>query len=113
MKKLVRHGTVLFPTQTEIHLFGRFSTVNARLSGGDHIYQKQYWSACLCILLLSMAYNGSLYSAMVLVLTVLRLKVLYSVEICGFRHYGYSSKRGLLWGIGKVVTAACRRFTAK
>ncbi|VCY60102.1 hypothetical protein BANRA_05410 [Escherichia coli] len=58
-EKLVRHrGTVLFPFRLKSILFGRFSPpLNARLSEPGPYCQKQYWSACLCILLL-MAYVG-------------------------------------------------------
>nr|P18024.1 RecName: Full=Abortive infection protein [Escherichia coli]AAA23185.1 abortive infection protein [Plasmid ColIb]AAA23186.1 abi gene product [Plasmid ColIb] len=60
MKNLLdTEGTVLFPFQTEIHfIWTIFSTVKRLVIGTrDHICQKQYWSACLCILLL-MAYVG-------------------------------------------------------
>ncbi|MEY5430227.1 hypothetical protein WI869_23360 [Salmonella enterica subsp. enterica serovar Corvallis] len=47
-------GTVLFPFQTEIHFIWTIYTTAKTLyvSACGHIGQKQYWSACLCILLL-------------------------------------------------------------
>ena len=58
MKNLLdTEGTVLFPFQTEIHfIWTIFSTVKRLVIGTrDHICQKQYWIACVWILLL-MAY---------------------------------------------------------
>lgn len=52
-------GTSVFPFQTEIAFIIAIFTTTQRLvvSAGDHISQKQYWSACLCVLLL-VAYVG-------------------------------------------------------
>ncbi len=92
MKNLLdTEGTVLFPFQTEIHfIWTIFSTVKRLVIGTrDHICQKQYWSACLCILLL-MAYVG--LCAAVVWFVVPLAEGLYSVEICGFGTMGHASK---------------------
>ncbi len=92
MKNLLdTEGTVLFPFQTEIHfIWTIFSTVKRPVIGTrDHICQKQYWSACLCILLL-MAYVG--LCAAVVWFVVPSAEGLYSVEICGFGTMGHASK---------------------
>lgn len=103
-------GTVLFPFQTEIHfIWTIFSTVKRTVIGTrDHICQKQYWSACLCILLL-MAYVG--LCAAVVWFVVPRLKAFIVSKFAVSALWVTPVKRGLLWGIGKVVTATCRRFT--
>ncbi len=111
MKNLLdTEGTVLFPFQTEIHfIWTIFSTVKRSVIGtGDHICQKQYWSACLCILLL-MAYVG--LCAAVVWFVVPWLKVFIVSKFAVSALWVTPVKRGLLWGIGKVVTATCRRFT--
>lgn len=111
MKNLLdTEGTVLFPFQTEIHfIWTIFSTVKRLVIGTrDHICQKQYWSACLCILLL-MAYVGLCAAVVWFVVPWLKAFIVSKFAVSAL--WVTPVKRGLLWGIGKVVAATCRRFT--
>nr|QWP89389.1 hypothetical protein EOLPNHPH_00005 [Escherichia coli] len=108
MKNLLdTEGTVLFPFQTEIHfIWTIFSTVKRLVIGTrDHICQKQYWSACLCICLWPKGPQKVVW------FVVPWLKVFIVSKFAVSALWVTPVKRGLLWGIGKVVTATCRRFT--
>ncbi|VCX04899.1 hypothetical protein BANRA_05409 [Escherichia coli] len=89
-------------------LFGRFSPPLNGYRNRDHICQKQYWSACLCILLL-MAYVGLCAAVVWFVVPWLKAFIVSKFAVSAL--WVTPVKRGLLWGIGKVVTATCRRFT--
>lgn len=98
-------GTVLFPFQTEIHFIWTIYTTAKTLyvSACGHIGQKQYWSACLCILLL-MAYVG-------LCAAVVWLKAFIVSKFAVSALWVTPVKSLLLRGIGKMVGAICRKFT--
>lgn len=103
-------GTVLFPFQTEIHFIWTIYTTAKTLSvsAWGHIGQKQYWSACLCIWLL-VAYVG--LCAAVVWAVVPWLKAFIGSKFAVSALWVSPVKSGLLWGIGKVVGAAYRKFT--
>ena len=102
--------TVLFPFQTELHFVWTIYSIAKTLSVSacGHIGQKQYWSACLCILLL-MAYVGLCAAVVWFVVPWLKAFIVSKFAVSAL--WVTPVKRGLLWGIGKVVTATCRRFT--
>ncbi|HHT8253539.1 abortive infection protein [Citrobacter freundii] len=104
-------GTVLFPFQTEItFVWAIFTTVKRLVIGTrDHICQKQYWSACLCVLLL-MVYVG-LAAAVVWVL-VPWLKAFFLAKFALSPFWFAPVKSGLLWGIGKMVAPICRKLAS-
>lgn len=103
-------GTVLFPFQTEIHfVWTIFNTVKRLVvSTSYHIGQKQYWSAWLCVLLL-VAYMG--LTAAVVWAVVPWLKAFIVSKFAVSALWVTPVKSGLLWGIGKVVGTAYRKFT--
>lgn len=103
-------GMFAFPFQTEIAFVAAiFTTVKALVVGAkDHICQKQYWSACLCVLLL-MAYVG--LAAAVVWVVVPWLKTFFLAKFALSPFWFTPVKRALLRGIGKMVAAICRKFT--
>lgn len=103
-------GTVLSPFQTEIHFIWTIYTTAKTLSvsAWGHIGQKQYWSACLCILLL-MAYVG-LCAAMVWAV-VPWLKAFIVSKFAVSALWATPVKSLLLRGIGKMAATICRKFT--
>lgn len=103
-------GTVLFPFQTEIHFIWTIYTTAKTLSvsAWGHIGQKQYWSACLCILLL-VAYVGLCAAVVWAVVPWLKTFIVSKFVLSAL--WVSPVKSGLLWGIGKVVGAAYRKFT--
>ncbi|UVZ93292.1 abortive infection protein [Enterobacter hormaechei] len=102
-------GTVLFPFQTEIAFVLAIITTakDLSVSAWGHIGQKQYWSACLCILLL-MAYVG-LCTAVVWAV-VPWLKAFFMAKYALSPFWFTPVKSLLLRGIGKMVGAICRKF---
>lgn len=103
-------GTFVFPFQTEIAFVIAIFTTAQRLvvSARDHICQKQYWSACLCIMLL-VAYVG--LTAGVVWTVVPWLKTFFLVKLAISPFWVMPVKSLLLWSIGKMVAAICRKFT--
>lgn len=103
-------GTVLFPFQTEIHFFWTIYTTAKTLSVSacGHVGQKQYWSASLCILLL-VAYVGLCAAVVWAVAPWLKAFIVSKFAVSAL--WVTPVKSGLLWGIGKVVGAAYRKFT--
>lgn len=103
-------GTVLFPFQTEIHFIWTIYTTAKTLSVSacGHIGQKQYWSACLCILLL-MAYVG--LCAAVVWAVVPWLKAFFMAKYALSPFWFTPVKSLLLRGIGKMAATICRKFT--
>lgn len=103
-------GTVLFPFQTEIHFIWTIYTTAKTLSvsAWGHIGQKQYWSACLCIWLL-VAYVGLCAAVVWAVVPWLKAFIVSKFAVSAL--WVSSVKSGLLWGIGRVVGAAYRKFT--
>lgn len=103
-------GTVLFPFQTEIHFVWTIYTTakNLSVSAWGHIGQKQYWSACLCVMLL-MAYVG--LTAAVVWAVVPWLKAFIVSKLAVSALWATPVKSGLLWGIDKMVGTICRKFT--
>lgn len=103
-------GTVPFPFQTEIHFIWTIYTTAKTLSvsAWGHIGQKQYWSACLCIWLL-VAYVGLCAAVVWAVVPWLKAFIVSKFAVSAL--WVSPVKSGLLWGIGKVVGAAYRKFT--
>ena len=103
-------GMFAFPFQTEIaFVIAIFTTVKRLVvSTSDHIGQKQYWSAWLCVLLL-VAYVG--LTAAVVWAVVPWLKAFIVSKFAVSALWVTPVKSGLLWGIGKVVGTAYRKFT--
>lgn len=103
-------GTSVFPFQTEIAFIIAIFTTTQRLvvSARDHICQKQYWSACLCVLLL-VAYVG--LTAGVVWAVMPWLKTFFLVKLAISTFWVMPLRGLLLWGIGKMVGAICRKFT--
>lgn len=103
-------GTVLFPFQTEIAFVLAIITTAKTLSvsAWGRIGQKQYWSACLCILLL-MAYVG--LCAAVVWAVVPWLKAFFMAKYALSPFWFTPVKSLLLWGIGKMAATICRKFT--
>lgn len=103
-------GTFVFPFQTEIAFIVAIYTTakNLVVSARDHICQKQYWSACLCVLLL-VAYVG--LTAGVVWAVVPWLKTFFLVKLAISPFWVMPLRGLLLWGIGKMVGAICRKFT--
>lgn len=103
-------GTVLFPFQTEIAFVLAIITTakDLSVSAWGHIGQKQYWSACLCILLL-MAYVG--ICAAVVWAVVPWLKAFFMAKYALSPFWFTPVKSLLLRGIGKMAATICRKFT--
>lgn len=103
-------GMFAFPYQTEIaFVMAIFTTAkNLAVSAWGHIGQKQYWSAWLCVLLL-VSYVG--LTAAVVWAVVPWLKAFIVSKFALSTLWVTPVKSGLLWGIGKVVGATCRKFT--
>ena len=103
-------GTVLFPFQTEIAFVLAIITTakDLSVSAWGHIGQKQYWSACLCILLL-MAYVG--LCAAVVWAVVPWLKAFFMPKYALSPFWFTPVKSLLLRGIGKMAATICRKFT--
>ncbi|WP_336293181.1 abortive infection protein [Cronobacter dublinensis] len=103
-------GTVLFPLQTEITFISAIFTTAKRLavSVRGHIGQKQYWSACLCFLLL-VAYVG--VSAAVVWAVIPWLEALIVSKLAISAYWAWPVKRLLFWSIGKMVKAICRKYS--
>ncbi|EPO4111206.1 abortive infection protein [Enterobacter cloacae] len=103
-------GTVLFPFQTEIAFVLAIITTakDLSVSAWGHIGQKQYWSACLCILLL-MAYVG--LCAAVVWAVVPWLKAFFMAKYALSPFWFTPVKSLLLRGIGKMAATICRKFT--
>lgn len=103
-------GTVLFPFQTEIAFVLAIITTAKELSvsAWGHIGQKQYWSACLCILLL-VAYVG--LCAAVVWAVVPWLKAFFMAKYALSPFWFTPVKSLLLRGIGKMAATICRKFT--
>lgn len=75
---------------------------------GGHIEQKQYWGACLCIWLL-VAYVGLCAAVVWAVAPWLKAFIVSKFALSAL--WVTPVKSGLLWGIGKMVRAICRKFT--
>ncbi|MEH4661134.1 abortive infection protein [Phytobacter diazotrophicus] len=103
-------GTVLFPFQTEIAFIAAIFTTAKHLtvSAWGHIGQKQYWSACLCILLL-VTYVG--LSAAVVWAVMPWLKALIVSKFAVSALWVSPAKGMLLWCIGKMVGPIRRKIT--
>ncbi|WP_131076984.1 abortive infection protein [Klebsiella quasipneumoniae] len=103
-------GTVLFPFQTEItFVLAVFTTArDLTVSAWGHIGQKQYWRACFCVLLL-VAYVG--LTAGVVWAVVPWLKTFFLVKLAISPFWVMPLRSLLLWGIGKMVSPICRKFT--
>lgn len=103
-------GTFVFPFQTEIAFVVAIFTTVQRLvvSARGHICQKQYWSACLCIMLL-VAYVGLTVGVVWALVPWLKTFLMVKLAISPF--WVMPVKRLLLWSIGKMVAAICRKFT--
>lgn len=103
-------GTVLFPFQTEIAFVLAIITTakDLSVSAWGHIGQKQYWSTCLCILLL-MAYVG--LCAAVVWAVVPWLKAFFMAKYALSPFWFTPVKSLLLRGIGKMAATICRKFT--
>jgi len=111
MKNLFNtEGTVLFPFQTEIHFVWTIFSTAKRLavSAGGHICQKQYWSACLCVMLL-VAYVGVTAAVVWIVAPWLKTFIVSKFALSAL--WGAPVKSALTWGFGKMVGAICRKFT--
>ena len=105
-------GTVLFPFQTEIAFVLAIITTakDLSVSAWGHIGQKQYRSACLCVLLL-LAYVG--LAAAVVWVVVPWLKAILLAKFALSPFWFSPVKRVLLWGIGKMVAPICRKLSLK
>lgn len=103
-------GTVLFPFQTEIAFVLAIITTakDLSVSAWGHIGQKQYWGACLCIWLL-VAYVGLCAAVVWAVAPWLKAFIVSKLALSAL--WVTPVKSGLLWGIGKMVRAICRKFT--
>ncbi|HCT4795739.1 TPA: abortive infection protein [Enterobacter hormaechei] len=111
MKNLFEtEGTVLFPFQTEIAFVLAIITTakDLSVSAWGHIGQKQYWSASLCILLL-VAYVGLCAAVVWAVVPWLKAFIVSKFAVSAL--WVTPVKSGLLWSIGKMVGAICRKFT--
>lgn len=105
-------GTVLFPFQTEIAFVLAIITTakNLAVSAWEHIGQKQFWSAWLCVLLL-MVYVGLTAAVVWAVMPWLKTYIVLKFGISA--HWFTPVKSLLLWGIGKMVAAIHRKFTLR
>ncbi|WP_407437635.1 abortive infection protein [Lelliottia sp.] len=105
-------GKFAFPFQTEIHFLWTIYTTakNLSISARGHIGQKQYRSACLCVLLL-LAYVG--LAAAVVWVVVPWLKAILLAKFALSPFWFSPVKRVLLWGIGKMVAPICRKLSLK
>ncbi|QFH52957.1 abortive infection protein [Leclercia adecarboxylata] len=103
-------GTVLFPFQTELHFIWTIYTIakDLSVSAWGHFGQKQYWSASLCILLL-VAYVGLTAAIVWAVIPWFKAFIVSKFAVSAL--WATPVKSGLLWGIGKMVGAICRKFT--
>lgn len=103
-------GTELFPYQTEIaFVTTTFNTVRRlAISAEGHICQKQYWSACLCILLL-VVYVGLAAAVVWAVIPWFKAFIVSKFALSPL--WAAPVKSGLIWGIGKMVAAIRRKFT--
>ncbi|EOA3638207.1 MULTISPECIES: abortive infection protein [Klebsiella pneumoniae complex] len=103
-------GMLAFPFHTEIAFVVAIFTTTQRLvvSARDHICQKQYWSSCLCVLLL-LAYVG--LTAGVVWAVVPWLKTFFLVKLAISPFWVMPLRSLLLRGIGKMVTAICRKLS--
>ncbi|BCU50829.1 Uncharacterised protein [Citrobacter amalonaticus] len=103
-------GTVLFPFQTELYFIWKIYTIakDLSVSAWGHIGQKQYWSASLCILLL-VAYVGLCAAAVWAVVPWLKAFVVSKFAVSAL--WVSPANGALIWGIGKMVAAICRKFT--
>ena len=103
-------GMLAFPFQTEIAFVVAIFTTAQRLvvSARDHICQKRYWSACLCALLL-VAYVG--LTAGVVWAVVPWLKTFFLLKLAISPFWVMPLRSLLLRGIGKMVTAICRKLS--
>ena len=101
-----------FPFQSEIaFLAAIFATVKRLVvSTRDHICQKQYWSASLCVLLL-MVYVG--LAAAVVWVVMPWLKAFFLAKFALSPFWFSPVKSALLWGIGKMVAPICRKLSLK
>ncbi|AOI29415.1 TPA: abortive infection protein [Citrobacter freundii] len=103
-------GMFAFPYQTEITFVAAIFKIAKRLaiSAGGHICQKQYWSACLCVLLL-MTYVGTTATVVWVVMPWLKAFIVSKFALSPL--WATPVKSGLIWGIGKMVAAIRRKFT--
>ena len=103
-------GMLAFPFQTEIAFVVAIFTTAQRLvvRARDHICQKRYWCACLCALLL-VAYVG--LTAGVVWAVVPWLKTFFLVKLAISPFWVMPLRSLLLRGIGKMVTAICRKLS--
>lgn len=103
-------GTFVFPFQTEIAFVVAIFTTAQRLvvSAREHICQKQYWSACLCVLLL-VAYVGLTAGVVWAIVPWLKAFVVSKYAVSTL--WATPVKSVLLYGIGKMVTAISRNIT--
>lgn len=103
-------GTALFPYQTEIAFVSAIFSTARRLavSAGEHICQKQYWSASLCVLLL-VVYVG--VTAAVVWAVMPWLKALIVTKLAISAYWAWPVKRFLFWSIGRMVATICQKFS--
>ncbi|WPS11036.1 abortive infection protein (plasmid) [Klebsiella aerogenes] len=103
-------GTIVFPFQTEIAFIVAIFTTAQRLvvCAWGHICQKQYWSAWLCVLLLVL-YVGLTAAVVWVVMPWLKAFIVSKFALSTL--WATPVKSVLLWGIGKMVGAICRKFT--
>lgn len=103
-------GTALFPIQTEIaFVLSIFTTAkDLALRAWSLIRKKEYRRACLCILLL-VAYVGLTAGVVWAVIPWLKAFCLAKIAVspCWFTPV----KSLMLWGIGRMVAATCRKIT--
>lgn len=103
-------GKFAFPYQTEITFVAAIFNIAKRLaiSAGEHICQKQYWSACLCVLLL-MTYVGTTGAVVWIVMPWLKAFIVSKFALSTL--WATPVKSLLLWGIGKMAGTICRKIT--
>lgn len=103
-------GTVLFPLQTEITFIAAIFTTGKLLAvrAGEHIGQKQYRIASLCILLL-VIYVGLTAAIAWAFMPWLKAFIVSKFAVSAL--WATPVKSALLWGIGKMVAAISRKIT--
>ena len=104
-------GMFAFPFQTEIAFLVSIFTTAKHLvvSGWSHINQKQYWNACLCVLLL-LAYVGFIAGVVCAVMPWLKCFIVSKLGLSVL--WVAPVKSGLTWSIGRMVAAICRKFSS-
>lgn len=103
-------GTVTFPLQEELAFVFAFCSAPAKnifTHGCGHFCEKRYWTSCLCFALL--ACYASLIGAVIFVV-VPWFKALIVAKFAVSSCWAWPVKQGMLWGIGKMVTAINRKI---